>query len=154
MLPIPGFFCIIAKMEDHRHSERQPVMENRDFVLDVVKFKQLDRSDHHGHIVDISRSGIGIESNTPMEPGLVWFRDRIWGQYSGVLLWSKQVGSQYRSGIRFASLPRNLEPDVTNQSAPSGFREPLKDLERLVAIQLDSIKKDTVSGSGTDRDIL
>jgi hypothetical protein len=129
-------------------------MVNRDFVLDVVKFKHLDRSDHHGHVVDISRSGIGIESNTPMEPGLVWFRDRIWGQYSGVLLWSRQVGSQYRSGIRFASLPQNLEPNDTNQSAPSGFREPLKDLEPLIAMQLDSIKMDFVSGSGRDPDIV
>jgi len=125
-------------------------MVNRDFVLDVVKFKQLDRADHHGRIVDISRSGIGIESNTPMEPGLVWFKDRIWGQYSGVLLWSKQVGSQYRSGIRFASLPYNAAPDDKNQSAQSGFREPLKDLERLVAMQLESIKQGPVTGNETD----
>ena len=137
-------------MEDHRHSERQPVMVNRDFVLDVIKFKQIDRTDLQGHIVDISRSGIGIASNTPIEPGLVWFRDRIWGQQSGVLLWRKQVGTQYRAGIRFVSLPHDVTIGVNDLSAPSGFREPLKDLERHVAIQLESIKKDPVSGYGTD----
>jgi len=118
--------------------------------MDVIKFKLLDRADHHGHIVDISRSGVGIESNAPMEPGLVWFRDRIWGQYGGVLLWSKQVGSQYRSGIRFASLPHDAAPGVKYQTAQSGPREPLKDLERLVAMQLESIKQDPISGNGID----
>ncbi len=125
-------------------------MVKRDLVLDVIKFKQLDRADHHGHIVDISKSGVGIESNAPMEPGLVWFRDRIWGQHSGVLLWSKQVGTQYRSGIRFAALPHDATLGVTDLPAPSGFREPLMDLERHVAIQLESIKKNPVSGNGTD----
>jgi hypothetical protein len=125
-------------------------MVKRDFAMNVFKLNQLDRTDHQGHIVDISKSGVGIESNTPMEPGLVWFRDRIWGQHSGVLLWSKQVGNLYRSGIRFDSLPQEATPGTHEQSAPSGFREPLKDLEQHVAIQLESIKKDAVSGNGTD----
>ena len=134
-------------MEHNRNSERQPVTVKRDLAMNVIKFKQLDRTDHHGHIVDISRNGVGIESNMPMEPGLVWFRERIWGQQGGVLLWSKQVGTQYRSGIRFASLPDDATIGFHDQSAQSVFREPLKDLEPLVAMQLGSIKRDPVSGS-------
>ena len=131
-------------MEDNRHSQRQPIMVMRDCAMDVIKFKELDRTDHHGHIVDISKSGVGIESNTPMEPGFVLFRDRIWGQHSGVLLWSKQVGTLYRSGIRFAPLPHDAEPGAENQFARSGAREPLKDLARFVEMQLASIKLDPV----------
>jgi len=117
-------------------------MVTRDFALYVVKFKQLDRTDHHGHIVDISRSGVGVESKTPMEPGLVWFRDRIWGQHSGVLLWSKQVGTRFRSGIRFASLPCDAEAFVNNQGASTIIREPLKDLEKIIKLMVESLKGD------------
>ncbi len=79
-------------------------MEKRDCAMGVITFNQLDWTDYHASIVDISRNGIGIESSSRTEPGFVWFREPIWGQHSGVLLWSKQVGDQYRSGIRFASL--------------------------------------------------
>jgi hypothetical protein len=119
-------------------------MVKRDYAMDVITFKQRDRTDHHGHIVDISKSGVGIESNAPVEPGLVWFRDRIWGQQSGVLLWSKQVGTQYRSGIRFAPLPDDAALGAKNQFEQSGPREPLKDLQKIVAIQLESIKQDPI----------
>jgi len=116
--------------------------------MDVIKFKKLDRTDHHGHIVDISKSGVGIESNTPMEPGFVLFRDRVWGQNSGVLLWSKQVGTQYRSGIRFVPLPHDAALSVDKHSAQSGPREPLKDLEKIVKMMIEYIKEDTGSGKG------
>jgi len=129
-------------MEDNRHSQRQAIMVKRDCAMDVIKFKQLDRTDHHGHIVDISKSGVGIESNTRMEPGFVLFRDRIWGQHSGVLLWSKQVGTQYRSGIRFVPLPHDTTLSADNQTAQSGPREPLKDLEKIVKMMIEYIKED------------
>jgi len=141
-------FLYNTNMEDNRHSQRQPIMVNRHCAMDVIKFKELDRTDHHGHIVDISKSGVGIESNTPMEPGLVLFKDRIWGQHSGVLLWSKQVGNQYRSGIRFVPLPHDAALDAGIQSAQSGPREPLKDLEKIVKMMLEYIKEDTCSGKG------
>lgn len=131
-------------MEDHRHSERQPVLVQRDIALDDNTFEQLDRTDHNGHIVDISRSGVGIESNKPMEPGLVWFRDRIWGQHSGVLLWSKQVGTGYRSGIRFAPLPPDTEVSMKNQLAQPGAHGPLMDVQKIIALQLESIKQEPV----------
>jgi hypothetical protein len=134
-------------MEDNRHSQRQPIRVKRDCAMDVIKCKELDRTDHHAHIVDISKSGVGIESNTPMEPGFVLFRDRILGQHSGVLLWSKQVGTQYRSGIRFVPLPYDAALGADKQSAKSGPREPLKDLEQIVKMMIEYIKKDTGSGN-------
>jgi hypothetical protein len=130
-------------MDDNRQSQRQPIMVKREFDLGVFASKQLDRTDHHASIVDISNSGIGIESNTPMKPGLVLFRDRIWGQQSGMLLWSRQVGTLYRSGIRFAPLPHDAEQNANNQLAQSG-REPLKDLTQLIAMQLAFIGQDPV----------
>jgi PilZ domain len=139
-------FLYNKKMEDNRHSQRQSITVKRDCAMDVIKFKELDRSDHHGHIVDISKSGVGIESNTPMEPGFVLFRDGIWGQHSGVLMWSKQVGTQFRSGIRFVPLPHDVALSVDNHAAQSGPREPLKDLEKIVKMMIEYIKEDKVSG--------
>jgi hypothetical protein len=57
------------------------------------------------------------------------------------MLWSKQVGTQYRSGIRFAALPPDAEPGANDQLAQSGTHEPLKDLQKIVAMQLESIKQ-------------
>ena len=139
-------FLYNKKMQDNRHSQRQPLMVKRDCAMDVLKFKELDRTDHRGHIVDISKSGVGIESNTPMEPGFVLFRNRIWGQHSGVLLWSKQVGTQYRSGIRFVPLPHDAAVGADIQSVHSGPREPLKDLEKIIKMMIEYIKEDTSLG--------
>ena len=134
-------FLYNKSMNDNRQSRRQPITVKRDCTMEVITLEQRDRTDHHGHIVDISKSGVGIESNAPVEPGLVWFRDRIWGQQSGVLLWSKQVGTQYRSGIRFAPLPNDVAPGAKYQFEQSVRHEPLKDLQKIVAMQLESIKQ-------------
>jgi hypothetical protein len=131
-------------MDDHRHSQRQPTTTKRDCEVGIFTFKHLDWTNHHASIVDISNGGIGIELNTRTEPGIVWFKDRIFGQHSGVLLWSKQVGSQYRSGIRFMSLSHDIEQFVNNTGTQSMQREPLKDLHKIVAMQIASIKTDIV----------
>jgi hypothetical protein len=131
-------------MDDNRQSQRQPIMTTRDLAMEVIKFRQLDRADHQGQIVDISMSGVGIESNTPMEPGYVWFKNRIWGQHSGVLLWSKQVGSLYRSGIRFVSPSHDEALFANKQSEQPIQREPFKDLNKIVAMQLESIQQESV----------
>ena len=116
--------------------------------MGVITFNQLDWTDHHASIVNISKNGVGIESNSRTEPGFVWFKDPIWGQQSGVLLWSKQVGTRYRAGIRFASLPYDAEAFVKNQVASSRPREPLKDLEKIVKMIIEHIKEDTGLGRG------
>jgi hypothetical protein len=129
-------------MEDNRHSQRQPTVVKRDCNLGIFTFKHLEWTDYHAAIVDISNGGVGIELSDPVEPGIVLFRDRILGQQSGVLLWSKQVGSQYRSGIRFVSLSPDVERFINNNTTQPGQHEPLTDLQKIVAMQLESIKED------------
>lgn len=107
-----------------------------------MTLEQIDRRDQQVHIVDISKSGVGIESNMLIEPGIVRFRDRVWGQYSGLLLWSKLVGTRYRAGIRFIPLSGSAEQFVEDQGARSGYREPLKDLDNIASTMIASIKRD------------
>jgi len=128
------------KMDDNRHSQRQPINAERDCNLGVFTFKHLDWTDHHASIVDISSGGVCVELNTHTEPGIVWFKERVFGQNSGVLLWSKQVGSRYRSGIRFMSPSHDEEQFVDKKVALSKQPEPLMDLQKIVAMQLASIK--------------
>lgn len=129
-------------MDINRHEVRRSVPEKRDCDMGVITFDQLDWTDYHASIVDINSDGVGIESNSRTEPGFVWFRDPVWGKHSGVLLWSKQVGDIYRSGIRFASLPSDAEAFVKNRVAETTVHEPLKDLEKIVKMMIESIKSD------------
>ena len=131
-------------MDDTRHAHRQPIIVKRDCDLRIFTFNNFEWVDQHACIVDISNGGIGIQLNTPAEPGIVWFKDRVFGKHSGVLLWSKQVGTQYRSGIRFVSLSHNLEQFVNKKINKSEQREPLMDLQKIVAMQLESINADPV----------
>jgi hypothetical protein len=131
-------------MDDTRHSHRQPITVKRDCDLRIFTFNNFDRMDQHASIVDISNGGVGIQLDTPAEPGIVWFRDRVFGQHSGILLWSKKVGTQYRSGIRFVPLSHKIEQFVNNNIMEPRQHEPLKDLQNIVAMQLESIKVDTV----------
>lgn len=127
-------------MNKNRYEERRSVLEKRDCAMGVITFDHLDLTDYQASIVDINKNGIGIESNSRTEPGFVWFRNPIWGQHSGVLLWSKQIGSRYRSGIRFASLPSDAEAFVTNRVAGATIHEPLKDLEKIIKLMVESLK--------------
>jgi len=116
--------------------------------MGVITFDQLARTDYHASIVDISRNGVGIESNSFTEPGFVWFREPVWGQHGGVLLWSKQVGDRYRAGIRFAALPYDAEAFVKNGVANTKIHEPLKDLEKIIKMMIEQIKADAGVGRG------
>jgi hypothetical protein len=50
------------------------------------------------------------------------------------------VGSQYRSGIRFLSLSQDVEQFVDEKITLSKQPEPLMDLQKIVAMQIASIK--------------
>ncbi len=96
-------------MNEKRHNQRKdgkshPVTAEFGFSLIITSFHNLVQTDHLIRIVDRSFIGIGIESDHPIDPGIVWFRESIYGQKCGMLMWCCQTGSRYRCGIRFLSL--------------------------------------------------
>jgi hypothetical protein len=96
-------------MSEKRHNQRkdvkwQPVTNELDCSLGIISFHNLVRADHITRIVDRSIVGIGVETDHPIQPGIVWFRESVYGQKCGVLMWCHQAGSRYRCGIRFISL--------------------------------------------------
>jgi hypothetical protein len=58
----------------------------RDCSLGVITFDNLEWTDHSARIVDLSATGLGIESDRPLKPGIIWFKDCVYGQKCGVLV--------------------------------------------------------------------
>jgi hypothetical protein len=129
----------VAEMRD---VQRQPITVRRDCSLGIIAFKQLTWTDHIARIVDINKLGVGIEVSSCVEPGFVWFKDRVWGYRGGLLLWSKQVGTTYRAGIKFLSLSSDEERSLHHHIVQSGLHRPLADPEKVVASLIESLKKE------------
>ena len=114
----------------------------RSCALGVVTGGSLERTDHIVRIVDLSVTGVGIESSERIDPGFVWFKDRVAGHKYGVLTWSRKSGEQYRAGITFVTLSRTDELYVQNQVRHSPplerFQDPLQVIEAIIA----SVRKD------------
>jgi len=128
--------------KNNRGIQRYPISSSRDCPLGVITFEQIEWTDHVARVVDISVIGIGIESNRQLEPGLVWFKERIGGYRSGVLMWTKREGSQYRGGIKFVSLSRDEEAYLQKQVGQAGPQTPLHDPDRIISSMINSYKKE------------
>jgi hypothetical protein len=122
--------------------QRYPVTTHRDCSLGIISFQQLAWDDHHAQLVDISVVGVGIESQQQISPGLVWFKKRIGGYKSGVLMWSRPFGASYRAGIKFVQLSRHEESYLQEQTRRAIPREPVHDPDRILSSILDAFKKE------------
>ena len=130
-------------MSEMRLMPRQPVMEKKDYSMSVISFKRLEWTDLVVSVVDMSPQGAGIEVESKMDPGFVWFSDTVDGRKGGMLMWSKQLGNKYRGGIKFAPLSPDEERSIQEKLSGSG---PLRDPTVIVDTILDSLKK---SGGGS-----
>jgi len=131
-------------MAEMRNVRRQPIVIRRDCSLGVIAFKQLAWTDHVARIVDINRQGVGIELGTRVEPGFVWFKDRVWGHRGGLLLWSNQVGDRYRAGIKFLALSPDEERTVQSHVSEAGSYRPLISPEKIVSSLIESLKNNAL----------
>ncbi len=134
-------------MNERRDNQRQevkqhPVTKPRDCSLGVISFHNLEWTDYFAKILDYSVIGIGVESDRPIQPGLIWFKECIYGQKCGVLVWCKQIGDRYRAGIKFGSLSRAEEEYLRQQVEQVEPHKPVHDPERIIAKLIDSMKKD------------
>jgi len=76
-----------------------------------------------------------------MGPGFVWFRDRLGGFRSGVLMWSRQNGEKHRAGIRFLPLTHGEEKFIREQVARPRNNQPLQDPEAVIATITESFSR-------------
>jgi hypothetical protein len=123
--------------------KRRPVTRARDCPLVVIMCKNLEWADHLVKLVDFSVIGVGIESDRPIEPGIIWFKESIYGQKCGSLVWCKKIGLRYRAGIQFLSFTRDQEEYLRHQIEQLQRDNKLHDPERFIAKLIDEIKKNT-----------
>jgi len=71
--------------------KRRSISRERVCSIGVISFNNLDWSDHLVKIVDFSVTGIGIESDRLIEPGVIWFKENLYGQKYGSLVWCKKT---------------------------------------------------------------
>jgi hypothetical protein len=131
-----------AQNHKDRGVRRYPVSAHRECPMGIITFQQHEWKDHNAQIVDISIVGIGIESSQQIEPGLVWFKERIGGYKSGVLMWSKPSGSRFRAGIKFVPLSRDEEAYVHEQVKQSLPCKPVRDPAQIISTLLESVKRE------------
>jgi hypothetical protein len=129
-------------MDATRQSLRYQVVQLREFPFCIIPFKSLVSAVMVAHVVDISAKGVGIESGQQLEPGFVWFRDRIGGFKGGILVWSKQVGGKYRAGVRFVPLSREKELLVQDRITAVHPLQPLHNPEVVISTILEAMTQD------------
>ncbi len=113
----------------------------RECGLCVITFKDLMWSDHTAQLKDISRDGIGIELERPVDRGFVWFRNRVGGFRSGVLMWSSRQGRNFRAGIQFVPLSRTQEQYVQEEVQMVRDHAPMRNPEAIIATIMDSLSR-------------
>jgi hypothetical protein len=122
--------------------KRHAVVKNRDCRIGVISYENLEWTEHDAKIVDLSVIGIGIETGRLLTPGIVWFREHVYGQRCGFLVWSKKIGEHCRSGIQFVTLARADEEYLRRQVSLIRPCEPFQDPDQILARMMDGINKD------------
>ncbi len=125
-----------------RQAARVPVAYSRPCWMNVINFKRMTSKDLIVKVVDVSPLGVGIEASHKVEPGFVWFSEKINGRRGGLLMWSRKVDNVYRGGIKFVFLSEEKERMIEEVFAEDG---PLKDPLSVAQTMLESLKKSSGS---------
>ncbi len=121
---------------------RHTITSQRSCSLGVITGNNLERTDHHVRIVDLSIIGMGIESDEPIDTGFVSFSERVGGHKYGLLMWCKPAGERYRAGIHFVTLSRKDEQYIEEQMQRSEPHRPLRDPMFIISSIIKSLHKD------------
>ncbi len=112
--------------------QRHQVVASCYCTLLLISSGDLAWSEHFATIIDRSVIGIGVETNEQLVPGFVWFKESVYSQACGYLVWSRQTGSLYRSGIQFIDLTRDQEQYLRLQVDHLKPHHPMHDPDRVV----------------------
>jgi len=107
----------------------------------VVSFKDINWVDNTVHIMNISETSVRVESDRPMEPGLVWFNDRVRGHKGGILVWCQKYDERYRAVIRLVPLTREEERMVQERAVRSSNHRPHRSPEEIIATLSKSLRR-------------
>ncbi len=125
-----------VKYNQRKGLKRYSVPLERNCSLGVVTFQNPRARDYFARIVNISATGIGIASEQGIEPGLIWFKESLYGKKYGVLIWCRLEGLLYRGGIQFIHLTQAedecFQSQLSKQPGQAPF-DPEGDMGMLIA---------------------
>jgi hypothetical protein len=131
-------------MKDSRKYARQPQVTAKDFAMRIAKFETLDKIDLKARALDMSAEGMSVESDIPLEPGFVWFRDCVGDHKGGVVVWTRVFeDNTCRAGIKFIPLDpgrNDPAPERGVQPYPSSCHAP----ELVASMLVDEVS--TIEG--------
>ena len=115
---------------------RHPIADGRICSLSVITFESLEWICYTTRMVDISITGIGVESESHIKPGIIWFRDCVYGLKFGKLVWCKQFETRYRAGIQLIRLSKQdeecLQEDMEHFQSDQLSRHQATQIEALI----------------------
>jgi hypothetical protein len=115
--------------------------EDNSYSSSVISFKDINWVDHKAYIMNMTESSVRVESDRPIDPGFVWFNDRVRGHKGGMLLWCQKFEERYRSVIRLVPLTREEEQSVQEQALRSSSHRPHRAPEEIIATLSQSMKR-------------
>jgi hypothetical protein len=99
----------------------------------VISFQDLEWTDQVAWIVDFNITGLGIETDKPIEQGFIWFKQPVFGQKCGVLAWCRTADARYRAGIEFIPLSRENEEYLLRQIEQLQPGKPFPDPKQVIS---------------------
>lgn len=119
-------------MSDSRQLPREHLANHKVCSMCLLSFKRMEKCDLLAEIVDVTPAGIGIKVIHKVDPGFVWFSEKIEGHRGGLLMWSKELDSLYRGGIKFVPLSTQDEQMIGEKFADDGsLKDPLSIAEAM-----------------------
>jgi SAM-dependent methyltransferase len=108
--------------EERRHSRRTPSMKAVSYCLSGNKSAALKTFDRNGRVIDISETGLCIQTVNPLSEGHVIYFDDSINLPAGVVKWCRELDEFYRAGIELRTdivvTDRNIE-EVRAKSLPA-----------------------------------
>jgi len=129
----------IDKRNEQRQADRYPLAAQLECEMCIITFKDLAWKDQVVSLKNISMNGVGVEAEKKIDTGFVWFRDRVGGNRGGVLMWSRQVGYNYRAGIQFVPLSRDAEEFINSQISLLRDHKPLRHPTATISTIMESM---------------
>jgi hypothetical protein len=133
---------VTERIERVKGVKRRLLSPARECPVGGISLHDLTWSDHLVKILNYSVIGIGIESERPIDPGMIWFKKNIYGQKCGFLMWCKQSDIVYRAGIQFISLTREEEEYIGKQIEQVPLVKCVPDPDRIIASVFTRIKRE------------
>lgn len=88
-----------VQYDKSRKYDRRPYSQSIDYSLSISESNKRKWLNLKGKAVDISETGIGIQTDYPLAPGhMLWFNGGI-EEKAGVVKWCTHVENEYRVGI-------------------------------------------------------